>query len=35
MRCPDCGTRVEPPIEAHARKACTDCDAPLLQPTAI
>ena len=34
MRCQTCGTKIEDQLEAHARKACPHCDAPMLQPTA-
>jgi DNA-directed RNA polymerase subunit RPC12/RpoP len=34
MRCHDCGTIITDPLEAYARQACPNCDAPLLEPTA-
>jgi DNA-directed RNA polymerase subunit RPC12/RpoP len=29
MRCQACGERIDDVLEAHARRACPHCDAPL------
>jgi DNA-directed RNA polymerase subunit RPC12/RpoP len=34
MYCPNCGTKIDDELEAHARHACPYCDAGLLEPTA-